>query len=79
MPTPRRKEAPMIKRLLITPISTMALRRIFQVLAVIITVGCVVTILLMAGAGYSFGAVLLAAIPFVLVKVALIILIMFSR
>ena len=69
----------MIKRLLNTPISTTALRRIFQVLAVFVTVGCVATILLMAGAGYSFGAVLLAAIPFVLMKVALMILIMFSR
>lgn len=69
----------MIKRLLNTPISTTAFRRILQVLAVIVTVGCAATILLMAGAGYSLGAVLLTAVPFLLVKVALMTLIKFSR
>lgn len=44
MLTARRKYAP-------TPINTTALRRILHFLAVIVTVGCVATILLMAGAG----------------------------
>lgn len=68
----------MIKRLLIIPISTTVLRRVFQVIAVIVAVGCVVTLLIMAGIEYSFGAVLLAAIPYVLVKVALMILVLFQ-
>lgn len=69
----------MFKRLLDTPISSTALLRIFQVAAVVVTIGCAVTVLLMAKAGYSLGAVLLAAVPIVLVKVVLMIFIRFSR
>jgi pantothenate kinase type III len=69
----------MFKRLLDTPINTTALQRVLQVAAVVVTIGCAVTVLLMAKTGYSLGAVLLAAVPFVLVKVALMILIRFSK
>lgn len=69
----------MIKRILDAPISTTAFRRTLQAVAIVITICCAVTILLMARAGYSLSAALLAATPFVLVKVALMILIKFSR
>ena len=68
----------MIKRLLNTPISTMAWRRIFQVLAFIVTFCWVLTLFHMVQLGYSFGATLLASLPFLLAKFVLLIIVAFS-